>query len=164
MAKAGNPVVNGLGSGNIWVACWLAELSYSFETGALFMKKGQGVQERLLVSGTFTMHPHYIQSSPQFLVTNIFSVRSQSSFSDKIMGREKTLTTGTAYSSLTPTRIRLPSSTPVVPTFCTRSEAEKMANIYLESVRQQLQGKMRIGTPSVNQLVYVGGTINNGWL
>jgi hypothetical protein len=164
MAKAGNPVVNGLGSGNIWVACWLAELSYSFETGALFMKKGQGVQERLLVSGTFTMHPHYIQSSPQFLVTNIFSVRSESSFSDKIMGREKTLTSGTAYSSLTPTKIRLPSSTPVVPAFCTRSEAEKMANIYLERVRQQLQGKMRIGIPSVNQLVYVGGTINNGWL
>ena len=53
---------------------------------------------------------------------------------------------------------------PVVPAFCTRAEAEKMANIYLERVRQQLQGKMRIGTPSVNQLVYVGGTINNGWL
>ena len=164
LAKAGSPVVNGLGSGNIWIACWLAEVSYSFETGALFMKKGQGVQERLLVSGTFTMQPHYIQSSPQVLVTDIFSVRSQSSFSDRIMGREKTLTTGTAYSSLTPTKIRLPFSAPVIPTLCTRAEAEKMANIYLERVRQQLQGKMRIGTPSVNQLVYVGGTINNGWL
>jgi len=164
LAKAGSPVVNGLGSGNVWVACWLAEVSYSFETGALFMKRGQGVQERLLVSGTFTMHPHYIQSSPQVLVTDIFSVRSQSSFSDRIMGREKTLTTGTAYSSLTPTKMRLPSSAPVVPAFCTRAEAEKMANVYLERVRQQLQGKMRIGIPSVNQLVYVGGTINNGWL
>ncbi len=164
MAKAGSPIVNGLGSGNVWAACWLAELSYSFETGALFMKKGQGVQERLLVSGTFTMHPHYILSSSQFLVTDIFSVRSESSFSDRIRGREKTLTTGTAYNSLTPAKIRLPSSTPVVPAFCTRAEAEKMANIYLERVRQQLQGKMRIGTPSVNQLVYVGGTINNGWL
>ena len=164
LAKAGSPVVNGFGSGNVWVACWLAELSYSFETGALFMKKGHGVQERLLVSGAFTMHPHYIQSSPQFLVTDIFSVRSQSSFSDRIMGREKTLTTGTAYNSLTPSKIRLQSSTPVIPAFCTRAEAEKMANTYLERVRQQLQGKMRIGIPSVNQLVYVGGTINNGWL
>jgi len=164
LAKTGNPIVNGLGSGNVWAACWLAELSYSFETGALFMKKGQGVQERLLVSGTFTLHPHYIQSSPQVLVTDIFSVRSQSSFSDRIMGKEKTLTTGTAYNSLTPSKIRLPYSAPVVPALCTRGEAEKMANIYLERVRQQLHGKMRIGIPTVNQLVYVGGTINNGWL
>lgn len=164
LAKAGSPVVNGLGSGNVWVACWLAEVSYSFETGALFMKKGQGVQERLLVSGTFTMHPHYIQGSPQFLVTDIFSVRSQSSLSDRIMGKEKTLTTGTAYNSLTPAKIRLPSSSPVIAPLCTRAEAEKMANFYLERVRQQLQGKMRIGIPSVNQLIYVGGTMNNGWL
>ncbi len=164
LAKAGSPVVNGLGSGNVWAACWLAELSYSFETGALFMKKGQGVQERLLVSGAFTMHPHYILSSPQLLVTDIFSVRSQSSFSDRIMGREKTLTTGTAYSSLTSTKMRLPPSAPIIPAFCTRADAEKMANIYLEKVRQQLRGKMRIGIPSVNQLVYVGGIINNGWL
>ena len=164
LAKAGNPIVSGIGSGSVWVACWLAEVSYSFETGVLFMKKGQGVQERLLVSGTFTLHPHYIQSSPQILVTDIFSVRSASTFSDRMMGREKSLTTGTGYASLTPSKTRLPSSRPIIPPFCTRAEAEKMANIYLERVRQQLQGKLRIGIPSVNQLVYVGGIFNNGWL
>ncbi len=164
LAKTGSPVLSGIGSGNVWVACWLAELSYAFETGVLFMKKGQGVHERLLISGAFTMLPHYILSSPQILVTDIFSVRSQSSFSDKIMGREKTLTTGAGYTSLTSTKIGLPSSAPIIPAFCTKAEAEKMANIYLEKVRQQLQGKLRIGIPSVNQLVYVGGTINSGWL
>jgi hypothetical protein len=39
-----------------------------------------------------------------------------------------------------------------------------MANIYSERVKQGLQGKLRIGIPSVSQLVYVGGTIDKGWL
>jgi hypothetical protein len=164
LAKAGNTAINAIGAGRIWVACWLADLSYSFETGALFMKKGQAVQERMLVSGTFTMLPQYISSQPQALVTDIFSVRSESSFSDRLMGREKTLTTGIGYASLAGRRASIPPSAPVIPPTCTRLEAEKMANIYLERVRQRLQGKLRIGIPSITQLVYVGGTIGNGWL
>ncbi len=164
LAKGGNPTINGLGTGGIWVACWLADLSYSFETGALFMKKGQAVQERILIPATFTMQPQYILSQPQALVTDIFSVRSESTFSDRIMGREKTLTTGIGYASLVSSKTRIPPSSPVLPPFSTKLEAEKMANIYLERVRQRLQGKLRIGIPSVTQLVYVGGTISNGWL
>jgi hypothetical protein len=165
LAKAGNASINAIGTGSIWVACWLADVSYSFETGAFFMKKGQAVQERLLVSGAFTILPQYITSQPQVLVTDIFSVRSESSFTDRFMGREKTLTTGIGYAALgTTRRAGLPLSAPVVPPLCTRLEAEKMANIYIEKVKQRLQGKLRIGIPSVNQLVYVGGTIGNGWL
>ena len=165
LAKAGGSTVNAIGMGRIWVACWLVDLSYSFETGALFMKKGQAVQERLLVSGVFTSQPQYIPSQSQVLVTDIFSVRSESSLSDRLMGREKTLTTGIGYAALGASRrASLPSSSPVIPPLCTRLEAEKMANIYLERVRQRLQGKLRIGIPSVTQLVYVGGTLSNGWL
>jgi hypothetical protein len=165
LAKAGNSSVNAIGMGGIWVACWLADVSYSFETGALFMKKGQAVQERLLVSGNFTTMPQYISSQPQALVTDIFSVRSESSFTDRFMGREKTLTTGIGYAALgSAGKGSVPSSSPVVPPLSTRVEAEKMANIYLERVRQRMQGKLRIGIPSVTQLVYVGGAIDNGWL
>ena len=165
LAKAGTPSVSAIGTGGIWVACWLADVSYSFETGALFMKKGQAVQERLLVSGTFSTLPQYISSQPQVLVTDIFSVRSESSFSDRFMGREKTLTTGVGYATLaSPGRSAIPSSSPVIPPLSTRAEAEKMANIYLEKVRQRMQGKLRIGIPSVTGLVYVAGSISNGWL
>ena len=165
VAKSGIPSVNGIGTGRIWVGCWLADLSYSFETGALFMKKGQSVQERMLVSGVFTTFPQSIASQPQTLVTDIFSVRSESSFTDRFMGRETTLTTGVGYAALgSARRTGIAPSTPVVPPLCTRVEAEKMANIYLEKVRQRLQGKLRIGIPSVTQLVYIGGTLNNGWL
>lgn len=165
LAKAGNVAVNAMGTGGIWVGCWLADLSYSFETGALFMKKGQSVQERFLISGTFGFSPQYISTQPQVLVTDIFSVKSASSFSDRFMGREKTLTTGIGFSALGEIRKgTLPSSSPVVPPYCTKLEAEKLANIYLEKVRQGLQGKLRVGMPSVGELVYVGAAVVNGWL
>jgi hypothetical protein len=165
LAKAGNTSVYAIGQGGTWVACWLADLSYSFETGALFMKKGQSVQERILVSGLFPMQAQYIGSHSHTLVTDVFAVRSESSFTDRFMGREKTLTTGIGYSALgLITRGSIPSSSPVVPPLSTRSDAEKMANIYLERVRQRLQGKLRIGIPSVTQLVYIGGAVRDGWL
>jgi hypothetical protein len=165
LAKSGSSSVYAIGTSGVWVGCWLADVSYSFETGALFMKKGQAVQERLLVSGIFTTMPQYISSQPQALVTDIFAVRSGSSFSDRFMGREKTLTTGVGYATLAAvTKGKIPSSSPIVPPLSTRVEAEKMANIYLERVRQRMQGKLRIGIPSVTQLVYVGGAISNGWL
>ncbi len=164
LAKSGMSSVNTLGSGNVYVASWLADISYSFETGVLFMKKGQAVQERLLISGTFPLQPQYVLSQSQALVTDIFAMRPGTSFSDRMLGKEKSLTTGTAYASLTPNKSGIPSSTPVIPPLCTKAEAEKMANIYLESVRQRMQGKLKIGIPYVNQLVYVGGIIRNGWL
>ncbi len=165
IAKAGNSSVYTMGMGRTWVACWLADLSYSFETGVLFMKKGQSVQERMLVSGVFPTHAQYIASQPQVLVTDVFAVRSESSFTDRFMGREKTLTTGVGYSALgSLAKASIPSTSPVVPPLCTRADAERMANIYLERVRQRLQGKLRIGIPSVTQLVYVGGAVSNGWL
>lgn len=165
VAKGGSASVNAIGMGQVWVACWLAELSYSFETGALFMKKGQSVQERMLVSGVFPSQPEYVLTQPQVFVTDVFSVRSESSFADRFMGREKTLTTGIAYSALgSARRTSLPPSSPVVLPLCTKAEAEKVANLYLEKVKQRLQGKLRIGIPSITQLVYVGGTIDEGWL
>jgi len=165
LAKVGNCSVYTIGVGGAWVACWLANLSYSFETGALFMKKGQSVQERILVSGIFPTQAQYIGSQPQALVTDVFAVRSESSFTDRFMGREKTLTTGVGYHALgSVAKGSLPSGSPAIPPLSTRADAERMANIYLEKVRQRLQGKLRIGIPLVTQLVYVGGVVSNGWL
>lgn len=166
LAKAGNSSVNALlGGGAIWIACWLAEISYSFETGMLFMKKGQAVQERLLVSGIFPLRADLIFAAPQFLVTDIFSVQSESGFMDRLKGNEKSLTTGIGYSYLGQTKkTSIPYTSTVIPVLCTKLEAEKLANIYLEKVRQRLQGKLRIGIPTISQLVYVGGSLRGGRL
>jgi len=166
LAKAGNPTVNVIiGGGAIWVACWLAEISYSFETGMLFMKKGQAVQERLLVSGIFPLRPDLITTNSQYLVTDIFSVQSESGYMERIRGNEKSLTTGIGYSYPGQTKkSSLPFNGTIVPVLSTKLEAEKLANIYLEKVRQRLQGKLRIGIPTITQLVYVGGSLRGGRL
>ncbi len=165
-AKAGTGTVNILsGGGSIWVACWLADISYSFETGMLFMKKGQAVQERLLISGVFPLSPGWVMNAPESLVIDIFSVRSDSGFLDRIKGNEKSLTTGLGYSYLGQIgKKSLTYTASVVPVLSTKLEAEKLTNIYLEKVRQKLQGKLRIGIPTISQLVYVGGSIRNGRL
>ncbi|MCL4339739.1 MAG: hypothetical protein M1388_01255 [Thaumarchaeota archaeon] len=165
MARSGSSTVETIGTGPTWLACWLTELSYSFETGALFMKKGQAVQERILVSGAFPIQPQLMINQPQAMVTDIFSVRTESTFSDRLMGHERTLTAGIGYNTLgTLNRGGLPYSSPVIPSLCTKVDAARMADIYLEKVRQRLRGKLRIGTLSVSRLVYVGGQIDNGWL
>ncbi|MGA2198758.1 MAG: hypothetical protein ABSG45_02350 [Nitrososphaerales archaeon] len=163
-AKAGNLSVKILmGTTRIWVACWMVDLNYSFETGVLFMKKGQAVQERFLVSGTFTMFPELLTSSPESLVTDVFAVHSDFALMDRISGKETALTAGLGTRHLTATDMtNLPYNIPVVPPLCTRIEAEKAANIYLEKARQRLSGKLRVGIPSVTGLVYVGGEITNG--
>jgi len=163
MAKAGNPSMNGIvGGGALWVACWLAEISYSFETGMLFMKKGQAVQERLLVSGIFPLRPDLIKTAPQYLVTDIFSIQSETGFMDRIKGNEKSLTTGIGYSYLgNVKKTSIPHYSMVVPALSTKLEAEKLANVYLEKVKQRLQGKLRIGIPTISQLVYVGGSVRD---
>ena len=165
-AKFGTLSINALGgSGNLWIACWLADLNYSFETGVLFMKKGQAVQERLLIPGTVSLFPERISSAPQEIATDIFSVTTPSGFWDRVSGKEKTITTGLGLSVLAQTRkSTIPPSSLVVPIYCTKAEAERAANLYLEKARQRLSGKLKIGIPSVTQMVYVGGETFGGRL
>jgi hypothetical protein len=165
-ARLGTAFVNTLGgSGPIWVACWLADLSYSFETGVLFMKKGQAVQERLLVPGTISLFPDLLLRSPHEVATDIFSVTTASGFWDRVSGKEKSLTTGLGLFALAQTRkSAIPPSSPIVPVYCTKGEAEKAANLYLEKARQRLAGKLKIGIPSVTQVVFVSGSLLDGRL
>lgn len=165
-AKLGTFSINTLGgAGQTWVACWLADLSYSFETGVLFMKKGQAVQERLLVPGTVSLFPERLTGAPHQIATDIFSVTTASGFWDRVSGKEKTLTTGLGLNALAQTRkSTIPPSSSVVPVYCTKAEAEKAANIYLERARQRLFGKLKIGIPSVTQVVYVSGNLYDGKL
>lgn len=153
-------VVGLIGSGNVWLACWSADLNYSFETGALFMKKGQSVQERMLINGTFTLYPDQAKSASHTFVTDLFSVRAPSGFWDGITGKEKTLTTGIGYNALSQIRkTSIPASASVIPPYCTKDEAEKMAEHYLSQVGNQLRGKLKFSVPSITQLIYVSGEI-----
>ena len=48
------------------------------------------------------------------------------------------------------------------PPSSTKFEAERAVNLYLERVRQRLQDKLRIGIPTVSQVIYVSGNVQNG--
>jgi hypothetical protein len=99
------------------------------------------------------------------IATDIFSVTTASGFWDRVSGKEKTLTTGLGLSALAQTRkSTIPPSSPVVPIYCTKAEAERAANFYLERARQRLLGKLKIGIPSVTQVVYVAGDLRGGTL
>ena len=163
LARTGtHPVPCLLGGGSFWIACWIVDVNYSFETGALFMKRGQMMQERLLIPCTFTLDTARLLKAPEEIVTDVFSLKAPSSFWERVSGKEKSLTQGINFAASS--RIHssaIPNGSIVVPSLSTRIEAERAANIYLEKVRRSLLGKLKIGIPSVVQVVYVSGNILN---
>jgi hypothetical protein len=166
MAKSGQrPVTVLFGGGQIWIACWLVDLNYTFATGVLFMKKGLMMTERLLLPGLFSLNPARLYQAPDEVVTDVFSLKAPSTFWDRLSGKEKSLAAYTGFASdsrLQTTTIPTPS--PVVPILSTKFEAERAVNMYLERVRQRLQDKLRIGIPSISKIVYVSGNVRNGRL
>ncbi len=101
MARSGQKPVKILsGSGGaIWVACWVVDLNYTFATGALFMKKGMMVQDRILLPALFSRLPAQLLQSPEETVTDVFSLKAPSSYWERMRGKEKTLTQDTGFAA-----------------------------------------------------------------
>ena len=162
MARSGQKPVRVLaGSGGaVWIACWVVDLNYTFATGSLFMKKGMMVQDRLLLPALFPLNPSRLMQSPEEAVTDVFSLKAPSSYWERMRGKEKSLTQDVGFASDSHLRdATIPSGATVIPPLSTKFEAERAVNMYLERVRQRLQDKLRMGTPTVSQLVYVSGNI-----
>lgn len=159
MARSGQKPVKVLGGGGaFWIACWVVDLNYTFATGALFMKKGMMVQDRILLPALFSRSPSRLVQSPDDVVTDVFSLKAPSSYWERMRGKEKTLTQDTGFAS--DSRLRdsnFPAGALVIPPLSTKFEAERAVNMYLERVRQRLQDKLRMGIPTVSNLIYVPG-------
>ncbi|MEM0118044.1 MAG: zinc ribbon domain-containing protein [Conexivisphaerales archaeon] len=154
-----------LGNGPYWAYCWLVELNYTFETGMLFMKKGVPTTERFLLPAQFPLYYKQFQSSPHDFVLDIFSVKAPSKFWDRVSGKETALTTGLGYQYLSQLRTeRVPPSAQIIPPYCTKVDADRAANYYLDSVRNMLRGKLKLSIPTISQPVLAGGSIVNGRL
>jgi hypothetical protein len=101
--------------------------------------------------------------SPEETVTDVFSLKAPSSYWERVRGKEKSLTQDIGFASDSHIKdSTIPPTAPVVPALSTKFEAERAVNMYLERVRQRLQDKLRMGIPTVSQLVYVSGNIQNG--
>ena len=162
MAKSGQrplKILTGSG-GEISIACWVVDINYTFATGALFMKKGMMVQDRLLLPAIFSLNPTRLTQSPEDAVTDVFSLKAPSSYWERMRGKEKSLTQDVGFASDSHlVDATFPSGALVIPPLSTKFEAERASNIYLERVRQRLQDKLRIGIPTVSKLVYVTGNV-----
>jgi hypothetical protein len=162
MARTGQrPVKILAGSGGtLWVASWVVDLNYSFATGALFMKKGMMVRDRLLLPAVFPLNPSRLSQAPEEAVTDVFSLKAPSSYWERMRGKEKSLTQDVGFASDSNLHdSSIPTGAMVIPPLSTKFEAERAVNMYLERVRQRLQDKLRMGIPTVSKLVYVCGTV-----
>jgi hypothetical protein len=162
MARSGQRPVKILSgsSGVLWIACWVVDLNYTFATGALFMKKGMMVQDRLLLPALFPLNSSRLTQSPEDAVTDVFSLKAPSSYWERMRGKEKSLTQDVGFASDSQLRdATLPASAVVIPPLSTKFEAERAVNMYLERVRQRLEDKLRMGIPSISKIVYVSGNV-----
>jgi hypothetical protein len=133
------------GAGNLYLPMWDILVTYTFATGALFMKKGKDVEDRLLVLGTVPL--------AEKTVTDVFAQSSR--MMDRLSGKESTLTTGYVGNVLAQTRrTSLPASSRIVPPLLTREEGEKVAEEYLQRVSQRMGGKIKFGAARSVRLVY----------
>jgi hypothetical protein len=162
MARSGQRPVKVLSgsSGSLWIACWVVDLNYTFATGALFMKKGMMMQDRLLLPALFPLNPSRLTQSPEEAITDVFSLKAPSSYWERMRGKEKSLTQDVGFASDSQLHdATLPAGAVVIPPLSTKFEAERAVNMYLERVRQRLQDKLRMGIPSVSKIVYVCGNV-----
>jgi len=133
------------GAGDLYIPLWDILITYTFATGALFMKKGKDVEDRLLVLGTAPL--------AERAVTDIFA--QIAGMMDRLSGKEVTLTTGFVGNVLAQTRrTSLPASSRVIPPLLSREESEKVAEEYLMQVSSRMGGKIKFGAARSVRLIY----------
>jgi hypothetical protein len=143
------------GDGDILVPMWLIPMKYTFITGSWFMKKGKEVNDVVLTSAVPASQP----------VTDIFLLSSGMGFFDRIKGKEETMSKGTLSNIVESAKMTsLPSSVKVLPPLIPRSQANRVYENYIESVRSRTADKIRLGVGEIRGLVYLPGKIQGGGL
>ena len=136
------------GEGDILIPMWAIPTTYTFVTGALFMKKGKAVEDFILVSAVPASQP----------ITDIFQ-DSGVGFFDRIKGKEATLSKGflgEVLESVRPTSI--PWSTKVLPPLITREQANRIYENYIQEIRNRTGGKVTLGVGEAKRLIFLHAT------
>jgi len=150
VAKLGEPTLDIVqGEGDVYVPFWVVKVTYTFTTGALWMKKGRAVEDYGLIIATdpYVRKPY----------ADIFNVKA--GFLDRIAGREQTLTNGfvkkiLAYSS----KASVPSNIKVIPPTCGARRAEEIFNNYIASLGQinpDVGKKLRFGASEAQNIIFI---------
>lgn len=155
LAKNGIPEVEVLpGRGEILFPVWDVSFTYTFVTGALFMKKGKEVEERLLIAATIPM-----ASRP---VTDVFRIGPSAGLLDKITGKEETLSGGVLKRFVEQARkTSIPASQKVIPPLSTKEIALEYVEKYLKDVVMKTGGKIKFGAGDVKRLLFIPASVKD---
>jgi hypothetical protein len=152
------------GSGNTLFPFWVAEIEYTFSTGALWMRKGKYVREAALVTATFPLYQNFA-ASPSEVVTDIFSRRPEGAFIGSIMGSENAISTGENIKILVErASLKSASGYRIVPPLSTVSEANQLMNEYLQQVSRASGGKLHVASCDMADILFVPADLATGFI
>ena len=152
------------GHGRILFPFWVADINYTFGTGALWMRKGKSVKETALLVATFPLHPNFY-SNPSEVVTDIFSRKPEGALVGSIIGSENSISIGESISRLTQmATLNSATSYKIMPPLSTVSEAKQLMNEYLQQVTRGLEGKLKIASVEVSDIIFVPADVSTGFI
>jgi hypothetical protein len=158
------PIKIASGMGNVLFPFWVAEINYTFGTGALWMRKGKYVKETALVAATFPLYQNFALY-PSEVVTDIFSRRPDGTLVGSITGAETSISTGENVSRLVQMGVLRPASGyAIVPLLSTVSEAKQLMNEYLQQVSMRSGGKLQIASCEVSDVIFVPVDLSTGFI
>ena len=163
-AKKGTTSIQATGGqGTVLFPFWVADVKYTFGTGALWMKKGVSVTEQAIIVATFPSIQNFAVT-PSEVVTDIFSSHPVGSLTSSIVGSETSISMGAQVAGIVQNARPSAAYCKIVPPLSTASEAKQLMEEYLQQVSVHLQGKMQIASCDVNNLVFVPADFGPGYL
>jgi hypothetical protein len=162
--KGSNSVKIASGYGNTLFPFWVAEIEYTFSTGALWMRKGKYVKEAALVTATFPLYQNFA-ASPSEVVTDIFSKKPEGAFIGSITGSENAISTGENIRTLVQrASLKSASGYKIVPPLSTVSEANQLMNEYLQQVSRASEGKLHVASCDMADILFVPADLSTGFI
>ena len=153
----------GPGEGSILIPFWVVELPYTFETGALWGKRGKEVPEILLVAATFPTDVSTLTvAGSSRALTDVFAAGGSGPMIDRyynrLTGREQKISESGGLASLVQGAASTSSGgRPMVPPLTSEAECLRLIQLYLDSIRSRnpkVAGQLRASSPRVLDLVY----------
>ena len=160
-AKSGGMLSIVPGAGEYLIPFWDIDLKYSFQTGAAWAKKGVEVKEDLLVPADFVIDAQCL-NNPRDAVTDIFSIRPETSILSGIKGTETSISGGEGIGRLSAAAAKnSPGGRKIVVPLSTDREAKKLVSEYLAVCTSQ-DTKLKLSNPYVKSLIYIPCDIRGG--
>jgi hypothetical protein len=164
-AKAGNSTLPiAMGGGQYLIPFWIVDLPYSFQTGALWMKKGVEAHESLLVPADFTTDPKALEN-PTMAITDVFRSTAQGGMFDGLTGRESSISQGGQIKNLIQNvSMNQVGSRKVVVPLSTRKEAGILVSEYIGQLKRTnstVANKLKLSAPRVDRMILIPGEISD---